>query len=79
MTWGEFADCLEGFNRRLEYERQGQDALNHLLGRYVGIAVNNPKKYPKEPYLSDERKRESITTHTDEERIMIARMKYMRK
>ena len=27
--------------------------LNHLLGSYVGMAVNNPKKYPKKPYLSE--------------------------
>ena len=79
MTWGEFQDCLEGFNQKLDYERQFQDALNHTLGRYIGIAVNNPKKYPKEPYLAEERKRENITAHTDEERIRIARIKYMRK
>lgn len=30
------------------------DALNYNLGRYIGIAVNNPKAYPKKPFLAKE-------------------------
>ena len=27
------------------------DSLNHILGSYIGLAVNSPKKYPKKPAL----------------------------
>jgi len=77
LTWGDFQDCLEGFNERLKLNRRLEDALNHALGRYVGIAVNDPKKYPKEPfYANDERK--ANVANTDEERARIARLKYKR-
>lgn len=38
------------------YEREKEairkaDFLNHLLGQYIGIAVNDGKKYPSKPYL----------------------------
>ncbi len=28
-----------------------QDALNHMLGKYISIGVNNPKDYPTRPYM----------------------------
>lgn len=28
------------------------DSLNYLLGQYIGLAINSPKKYPKKPFLS---------------------------
>lgn len=27
------------------------DASNFNLGKYISIAVNNPKKYPRKPFL----------------------------
>jgi hypothetical protein len=27
------------------------DFLNFLLGKYVGFGVNDPKKYPRKPFL----------------------------
>ena len=38
------------------YKRQkdDMDALNYDLGIYIGLAVNNPKKYPTKPYSQTE-------------------------
>lgn len=33
------------------------DIANHLLGQYISIGVNNPKKYPKEPFLARQEKK----------------------
>ena len=37
-------------DKKLE-DLKEQDMLNHLLGKYIAYASNNPKKYPKKPYL----------------------------
>lgn len=29
------------------------DYLNHVLGSYISIGVNEPKKYPKQPQLAE--------------------------
>ena len=39
------------------------DMLNYSLGQYVGISVNNPKKYPKKPFSY----KEQLENMTDEE------------
>jgi hypothetical protein len=31
-----------------------RDIANHLLGKYIAYAFNDPKKYPKEPFLYKE-------------------------
>lgn len=52
------------FNQMQKEHVQQVDALNHILGRYIAYAFNDPKKYPKEPYTHKD------TTHdvmTDEE------------
>jgi hypothetical protein len=28
-----------------------QDKLNHMLGQYIGFAINAPKQYPRQAYL----------------------------
>lgn len=30
---------------------QLQDRLNHILGNYIAIGVNDPQKYPEKPIL----------------------------
>lgn len=32
------------------------DALNHILGKYIGFAVNDPKNYPKHPFTDNQKK-----------------------
>lgn len=39
---------------KLEKQRLRQaDKLNHILGGYIAIGVNEPKKFPKNPQLSE--------------------------
>ena len=40
------------------------DMLNYLLGKYVAIAFNDPKNYPKKSFLNEENE---ISIMTDEE------------
>jgi len=56
LFWGDITPKLlqkytQAYNRRL----QDLDSLHHLLGNYIAIGVNNPKKYPKEPYLTEKK------------------------
>jgi len=53
LFWGDMTPSLlkkyiSAYDRRLA----DLDRLNHSLGIYIGMSVNNPKKYPKEPFLS---------------------------
>jgi hypothetical protein len=32
------------------------DQLNHILGNYIAVGVNAPKKYPKKPLTAEDRK-----------------------
>lgn len=55
-----------------------QDQLNHILGNYISIGVNNPKKYPKDPALSANEKK--VVTYTNDAAYeRIARIKYGKK
>jgi len=42
---------FEAYQKRVERQLQLIDNTNYLLGRYIAIAVNDPKKYPSEPVL----------------------------
>jgi hypothetical protein len=33
-----------------------QDQLNHILGNYIAIGINDPKKYPRKPVTAEEKK-----------------------
>ena len=79
MTWGDFQDCLEGYNDHLRRWRDEVDSLNHILGTYISYAVNDPKKYPKEPYTRTSEEKERNIAHTDEQRLLMARLKYGKK
>lgn len=46
------------------------DYLNFLLGKYIAFAVNDPKKYPKTPFLEnfgEERKIQAMSPEQMEE------------
>lgn len=70
---------MDGYKQKVEREMQQQDQLNHILGNYIATGVNNPKKYPKQPALSNERKSNKQVYTTDEDYERIARIKYKRK
>jgi len=42
---------VEGYRARHEQQLKEQDALNHLLGKYLIYSFNAPKKYPKHPFM----------------------------
>jgi predicted ribosome quality control (RQC) complex YloA/Tae2 family protein len=46
---------LKVYQDKSEARVMEQDTLNHLLGRYIAYAVNDPKKYPKYPFLKKEK------------------------
>ncbi len=48
---------VEVFKKTEENRAKAIDWQNFHLGKYVGIAVNDPKKYPQKPFLHDTRKK----------------------
>ena len=52
ITPKEFYYYVDAYNERLVT----QDSLNHMFGRYIGFAVNDPKKYPVDPFLKKDKK-----------------------
>ena len=51
MTPNQLEKYIKAFERKEKHRIVIQDHLNYVLGKYVGYAFNDPKKYPKEPYL----------------------------
>lgn len=45
---------MRAFEKRITREMERMDILNHLLGNYIALGVNNPKKYPKKPLFRTE-------------------------
>ena len=76
LTIGDFLDCIEGYRRRLQQEQELQDSVNYLLGQYISYAVNDPKKYPKNPFLSKNTKANTDYMLSPEQHELMARAKY---
>ena len=76
MNPRELRVCFEGFKKRIENERREKDFLNHLLGKYISLGVNAPKKYPNKPFLSEETSSDdkSHLCYTDEARQLQAKL-----
>ncbi len=51
----QFQKHVKAFNEEEKRKFEQQDALNFLLGEYVAFAFNNPKKYPKKPFLEKQK------------------------
>lgn len=49
LTPREARKHFNAYERRIQSQVQIMDTTNHVLGRYIGIAVNNPKHYPSSP------------------------------
>jgi hypothetical protein len=52
LTPKQFLKHIRVFNEKEEARVKEVDSLNFLLGKYIAFAINEPKKYPKEPFLS---------------------------
>lgn len=55
------------YEQRKKNEAREIDMLNHILGQYIGAAVNSPKKYPRKPLLFKESKPKEMTGDEMEE------------
>lgn len=53
MTPGDFRACVAGYRKRIEQQLRIRDQIAWMGGNYIGFAVNDPKKYPKKPFLQD--------------------------
>jgi len=70
----QFQKYLDVYKLKREQEVQEKDYLNYLLGHYIAYSFNNPKKYPKKPFLNKKTK----SNMTDEEMEREA-MKFIRR
>ncbi|MBR3353602.1 hypothetical protein IKG49_03370, partial [Candidatus Saccharibacteria bacterium] len=52
LTPNEFIKYCEAHSRREKFRIETSDALNYLLGQYIGLAIRAPKKYPDRPFLT---------------------------
>jgi hypothetical protein len=72
LTPKEFDKYVKAYQKRRENEIRDRDFTNYLLGKYIGIAVNDPKKYPKKPLLFKEEKKEEVMSDEEMRKIMMA-------
>jgi hypothetical protein len=63
----DYRKYLELYENREKQRSRETDALNWILGRYIAYAFNDPKKYPKKPYLYEEEKTQPGRVMTSEE------------
>mgnify|MGYP000902756275 CR=1 FL=1 len=54
--WGDMTPKLylkyaEAYKNRIQNQFKLSDHLNHMLGKYIAFAYNDPKHYPEEPFL----------------------------
>ena len=55
LFWGDITPKLfKKYTKAYKRRQRDIDELNHVLGNYIAIGINNPKEYPKKPYLSEE-------------------------
>ena len=61
---------LEVYNKLEETRAREMDYNNFSLGKYIAYAVNDPKKYPKKPFLWEEENKGKVMTGEEMDRIM---------
>ena len=65
-----FLKYLEVYKQLEENRAREMDYNNFNLGKYVAYAVNDPKKYPKKPFLYEEPEEKKVMTNEEMDRIM---------
>lgn len=70
MTPKVYRKHLEAFSKKQELQARETDFTNFLLGQYIARAVNDPKKYPKKPFLHKEEKKEGVMSSEEMNEIM---------
>jgi hypothetical protein len=51
-----FKKQLDIYIKKEENRIREWDQMNHMFGKYISFAVNNPKRYPRKPFLEKQRK-----------------------
>lgn len=64
----QYSKHVRAFNKRQNDKMKEKDALNHILGKYIAFAVNEPKKYPKNPFSMQEKKQINVMTEEELEK-----------
>lgn len=54
----QFEKYIKVYQEKAKERAIEQDMQNYNLARYIAIGVNDPKKFPREPYLAKELKEE---------------------
>ena len=60
----QWAKHVETFNKKEQQRLREKDLLNHILGKYIAYAFNDPKHYPTHPFTE---KDTDLKPMTDEE------------
>ena len=60
----QYAKHVRVFNEKEKQRIKEVDGLNHILGKYIAYAFNDPKHYPKEPFTE---KNTELKPMTDED------------
>ena len=45
---------IKAFEKKRNLELADRDLTNHVLGHYISLAFNSPKKYPKKPLMKQQ-------------------------
>ena len=75
LTPKQWAKHIKVFNQKEHQRIREADALNHILGKYIAYAVNDPKHYPSNPFTE---KNTDLKPMTDEEMEIQARRNTIR-
>lgn len=70
LTPKQWSKYVKVFNEKEKQRVKEMDTLNHILGQYIAYAVNDPKKYPRQPFTEIDT---SLSPMTDEEMEKMAR------
>lgn len=65
ITPKEFLKYLEVYKNMEENRAREMDYNNFNLGKYVNLAINNPKNYPKKPFLWEEEEKSKEMTEEE--------------
>jgi len=57
----QFKKHIKVYKEKEEERIREQDALNHLFGKYIGYAFNDPRHYPSEPFTQRKTQMEPMT------------------
>ena len=55
----------EAHSKREKFRVETADALNYLLGQYIGLAIRAPKKFPDKPFLSHTQEKKMVPITDD--------------